>query len=435
MAKSTEDLYIAYCILLIEDKLKWGKSNNWRNRNFVALSELISSKTKYQISVTTLKRLWGKISYEGSVGPTTLDALAVFLGYKNWMDFKSTNFDNITSGQMQDKLAPLVRKKGKDKLIYMAAGLGIIVIVIFAGIYLGSKPKNTKLNREKIGLYTFEAINPKGTVPYTVKISFNISAIDYDSIFIQAGDQERKHLVTKKDRILNRIYFIPGAKKAYLWVNNVIIDSLLLFAYTDEWTSIIRVKENTHPFYMPYDSLMFGNRLYLHPKKLQSLHIDMNKPFFINYYNIKHYNIDGDNFAFKVRVKNSIKEGADVCQKTNVGIITSNGFIVVPLINPGCVALAKLYVGNIYINGWTNDLSNFAMDMNNWHEVYYKVINEKVKIFVDNILAWEGTYTKNMGEVLGFRIEFQGCGSIDYVQLFDESNQIVYNEDFGALSK
>ena len=68
-------------------------------------------------------------------------------------------------------------------------------------------------------------------------------------------------------------------------------------------------------------------------------------------------------------------------------------------------------------------------------EQYYKVINEKVKIFVDNILAWEGTYTKNMGEVLGFRIEFQGCGSIDYVQLFDESNQIVYNEDFGALSK
>lgn len=45
---------------LIEAQLEWGKAESWTNKDFETLSEQIFVQTDKQISVTTLKRLWGR---------------------------------------------------------------------------------------------------------------------------------------------------------------------------------------------------------------------------------------------------------------------------------------------------------------------------------------------------------------------------------------
>jgi len=436
-----EKNYIQLCMTMVEKKLGWPDSNTWRHRDFVKLSDIISEKTKIQVSVTTLKRLWGKVSYEGNVGPNTLDALSIFTGYEDWMDFKSNNPVNL---QHIPDLAPVIKRHfgSPARILAIAGGIAILAGSIFWLTKL--LPKIETISRvlnvnEKD--FIFESENPKGPVPFAVKFNFDISKIDADSFFIRAGDSFKKFPVTKKNNFLTRIYFIPGPKYALLIANDQELKKIPLFAYTNGWIALVSAinpnlpKDIIHPRYITGDSLISNNRLYVSPQELAKNQLSvLSNPFHVNYFNVKHFNVDGNNFALRTRIKNNVREGGDVCQKSNVSIMCNEGYITIPMINPGCIALAKVYIGDIYINGWTTDLSAFAKDMNQWHELYIRIKDKNTKIFIDGQPVIERTFTNNMGEILGFRFEFQGCGSIDYVKLYDHHEQLVYEDDFGGAA-
>lgn len=84
-----EKVNIEKCRQRIEEKIGWGSSAEWQNQDFEALSERIFRETKVSLSASTLKRLWGKIRYEGTPNISTLNALAQFIGYENWRAFTS----------------------------------------------------------------------------------------------------------------------------------------------------------------------------------------------------------------------------------------------------------------------------------------------------------------------------------------------------------
>lgn len=59
--------------------------------DFNALSVMIRCKTKYSISLSSIKRLWGYVNYESFPSPTTLNILARFNGYENWEEYMIGN--------------------------------------------------------------------------------------------------------------------------------------------------------------------------------------------------------------------------------------------------------------------------------------------------------------------------------------------------------
>src|SRR6218665_4129146 len=88
MTKNREELHIDRCLGLIEEKLGWGKSENWVNYDFEKLSDAIHERTTVRLSVTTLKRIWGKLKYDSAPTLTTLNTLAQFAGYSDWRNFR-----------------------------------------------------------------------------------------------------------------------------------------------------------------------------------------------------------------------------------------------------------------------------------------------------------------------------------------------------------
>jgi hypothetical protein len=56
-----EDLYISNWRKVAEQSLGWGESAGWSDNDFEKLSELILAKTGNMLSITTLKRLWGRV--------------------------------------------------------------------------------------------------------------------------------------------------------------------------------------------------------------------------------------------------------------------------------------------------------------------------------------------------------------------------------------
>src|SRR5678809_686099 len=86
--------YLQLCTRLIERKLNWRPAEEWRNYEFTELSEKILDATNVNLSATTLKRVFGKLKYESLPSSATLNALAAFLSYASWMDFKSKQLFN-----------------------------------------------------------------------------------------------------------------------------------------------------------------------------------------------------------------------------------------------------------------------------------------------------------------------------------------------------
>src|SRR5690242_8785387 len=76
---------------MIYRKLGWPSTEEWRTYEFNELSEKILDATGVNLSATTLKRVFGKLKYESLPSSATLNALAAYLGFENWMQFKSTN--------------------------------------------------------------------------------------------------------------------------------------------------------------------------------------------------------------------------------------------------------------------------------------------------------------------------------------------------------
>lgn len=60
-------------------------------RHFDALAESLFTQTSNMISPTTLRRFWGYQEAGVSVSKHTLDVLSMFVGYRNWDDFKQSS--------------------------------------------------------------------------------------------------------------------------------------------------------------------------------------------------------------------------------------------------------------------------------------------------------------------------------------------------------
>lgn len=104
-----EEHSLKKCREVIEKKLAWGSSERWQNQDFENLSERIFEETRVQLSISTLKRLWGKIPYDSTPNLGTLNALAQFAGYDNWRVFGSAQMLHVTTYTPKPSLNVFVR--------------------------------------------------------------------------------------------------------------------------------------------------------------------------------------------------------------------------------------------------------------------------------------------------------------------------------------
>lgn len=104
---SLSEIMINKCILEIEKKTNFGESKSWTNRDFENLSLLIEKETKVNVSVSTLKRIW-KGEYDSIPQKATLNALANFIGFENWLSYTSQNTANKITGASKKRITNAV---------------------------------------------------------------------------------------------------------------------------------------------------------------------------------------------------------------------------------------------------------------------------------------------------------------------------------------
>lgn len=225
--------YLALCLNEIEKKLGWGTSSSWKDSDYIELARLISEATQISISSHTLKRLFGKITYNENYNPqrATKNALAIYLGYSDWKSY-------VSSLKVQSARPP---SKSYSNSVKWTLG----IFLAFLALSLFFIFSEEKAERET---YSFSVQVPEGKVPYTVSIDYDISQLKGDSLYADfnflhptLGTQIKK--LNKNRNLYNYTYQIPGQYSISLLKNGNEIDSVKILAKSNGWESFFEYEK------------------------------------------------------------------------------------------------------------------------------------------------------------------------------------------------
>jgi len=427
------------CRMLIEQSLNWGESSAWGNSDFEQLSEKIFEKTHVQLSVSTLKRIWGRVRYENFPTTATLNALACFSGYDSWRDFKQKNLENesITSSAGGVAIIPGEKAPGpiidhkklnisyfSPKRVLATVG-GLLVISMFVYIYHTHNVKSVDPSKIK-----FEAVKVSDSLPNSVIFNYDASAFKSDSVYIQQSwDTTRRERVAGNGKQHTSIYYNPGYFIAKLIVDNKIVKECIVNIKTKGWKGIIEKwpvpiylseKDIKHKGFMGITESLFRQKT--------------GSPVFngtwVKYANVRGFKgIDAANFSFEATVRNSSAIEASVCRQVKAIILGKGMAIIIPLADKGCISALNLLTGDNWISGKNHDMSAFGCDFSQFQNLKLVVEKHHFSVYLNNkmILNTQQKYT--IGEIEGIRFEFEGAGEIKDVKL-STPGSVTYYDNF-----
>jgi hypothetical protein len=420
------------CRLLIEQLLNWGDSSIWTNDDFEQLSEKIFEKTKVQLSVSTLKRIWGKVRYENFPTHGTLNALSGFLGYESWRDFRQKNEDpepvvKLNSDTISESILPAEETNPSAWKISLPVVLIIAVVVISGGIFVSSKKNPGPVDLSSV---KFEAVKVTDTLPNSVVFNYDASAFKSDSVYIQQSwDPKRREKVAANGKQYTSIYYNPGYFMAKLIVDNKIKKECVVSIKTNGWKGII--ERNPIP-------------IYLSPKEIKGkgfmgisdslFRVKIGVPVFndtwVKFANVKEYEgIDAGNFTLETTFRNTSAVEASVCRSAYVLLLGQGSAISIPFADKGCISGLNLLAGYTFISGKDHNMSAFGCDFSKFQNLKCTIANSQLKIYLNNKLIITVPQKKTLGKIEGIRFEFEGSGQVKNVKLSTPGGGI-YDEKF-----
>lgn len=435
MLTISDDILKEDCKRLIEEKLGWGSSSDWTNRDFDNLSEKIFEVTGVNLSQTTLKRIWGKVKYDSAPTVTTLNTLAQFLGLEHWREFRQKQTLVHENKGVKDETPPFHTSTLPHFHTWsLIAGLALVcsILAILSWNYFSSRSPGAKpASRTPNYSFSSKKIVSKG-LPNSVVFEYDATASSTDSVYIQQSWDSRLRVRVPRDRHLHSsMYYYPGFFQAKLLAGNQIVKEHPVFIETDGWLSL--VEQNPVPVYFRKEESRQNGKLGLSLSILKKQHIEMgvDAPW-VFYANIRDFDsLASDNFSFETSLKNDYAGGSNICQKSEIRIITEGSMISIPLSAKGCISENNLFCLGKYIEGKNSDLSGFGVDFTKFVKLKLIVKEGKALFFINDKMIYQipSGITLN-SKIVGLVFRFHGTGSVDWVKLYRGDNEIVYSDEF-----
>ena len=400
---------LATCLDLIEQKLDWGTSHDWKTQDFERLSQLIHQETGIVLSVTTLKRLWGKIKYESKPNSSTLDALAKFVGAKNWRNFKQASKEISTS-------KPSNLSQSKRFNFSWIWSFFLLFCLLGIGIYAFTALPSRTIDPSK---FHFKSRKIADGLPNAVVFEYDAThAKASDKIEIQQNwDERRRATVDKNKKVLTSTYYTPGFFKAKLVVNNQIVKEEDVFITSQGWLGL--VEQSPVPLYFKKEEIEFPDKITIPIDLLTANKVNpkLNNTW-VNFYNVGSFDdLSVTDFTLETQIKSEFKEGASACQKVEIILLCEGEAIISTLSIPGCISENGIWVMGQEVNGKTTDLSAFGCDFSDWVSIRWTAKNDQISFFVNDLLAYQLPLLGKQNKINGIKYRFLGTGSIKSLTL------------------
>lgn len=408
----------------IENQISWGDSQDWTNYDFEKLSGEIEAKTKVVLSVTTLKRIWGKVKSNHSPATTTLNTLAQYLNYSDWRGFKQNT--EISKSEIDDieeiieNNFPNSEEKAKKSFTSIIV---LILAVIAFGIFLFAKNKNVKLNPED---FKFEAnkILTKG-VPNSVIFTYNASKAKTDSVYIvQTWDIRRKTLVPKNGKNHSAIYYYPGYFRSKLIIDSTIVQTHDIQIATDGWLCLVETENQ--PIYFKKGDAEKEGVIAVDEELLAKYKIEnFPKSPMIRFFNQRDLGeLMTSDFTFETTLKNEVNQETNACQQVQVLIQCKDNIIIVPIVSKQCVGETFFGGMGFGINSKLADLSKFGADLQQWTHLKVVGKGKTMKFYVNGAEAYSINYPNDPAGIVGLQYRFNGAGAVKETR-FTSKNGVI----------
>ena len=432
--------YLEICLNEIEKKLNRGSRKEWTDPDFIELRNNIYERSEISISTHTLKRLFGKIKYKNFYNPqhATRVAIAKYLGFESWEDFKKANQSESDYNTNHFELNRLV--KNIINFFYRfkkATRLIILVFLIASTTYIISR-----LMLSNSPDFEFSVENPIGLVPHTVTFNYDVSRFYPGSTAINSGSthpflDRQNHIVDRSSGQVFYTYQIPGIYRPKLKHKNVFLDSLLVIVMSNGWTGFFQDDKNNYNLYWLSNNInevVDDNHLTLPRKIINKFGFDTTGLYSTAFRNIKDFGLSGDNFTFSTRFSNGLESGGITCFDVNFIFYFKNTTSHIRLVEEDCQSWCRIKYSDLFLDGHTTDLRFLSGKFNNWTHFELHVVNKNIVIKIENKEVFQGTYNESCGELFGLEFRFKGSGMIDFVSLHNTADQELYFNDFSNKS-
>jgi len=419
MENNLEIDYIQHCLTLAEKRFNRGNSDRWTTYDFEKLSESIQEATGVVLSVTTLKRLWGKLSYTNTPATTTLNTLARYAGFEDWSTLRAQPAPEEKPVNETVKIIPPpppapIQKEAERHQGRRWPLWGLAMLPLAFVLYLGLHSDGRTTTPDRRANYQFSSNKTvlQG-VPNSVIFRYDASAAGEDTVYIsQSWDISRKFAVPKDQKEYSSIYYYPGYFRAKLMVGKEIVKEHDLMISSNGW--LVLAGQQKVPVYFAKKESLRDSIVMVDKAMLDAYNIPMQPelPDLRFYYVEDMGGLRTDDFRFDTQIKSTYSIGAAACQRIEVLILCKNDVFIIPLCAKGCEGELYLRAGNRSMESKDTDLSKFGRNLHEWVRLQVEAKDKQVRILVDGEVACAFKADYMATDIVGVQYRFQGPGAV-----------------------
>ncbi len=423
------------CLQRIEARLDWGAAADWQTVHFEELTESILAETGVQLSVATLKRVWGHVAYSSSPSRTTLDTLARFAGFAGWVEAQATwlgmqapppeplpqpevpiapprpaAVPTAPAAPPTHATAPATRNWRP-----LAVGfLGVLLAAILVGT-LATHTPTYKGPPVQVERFDFAPI-ARG-LPNTVQFRYAVNGSSFDTLSIQQSwDPRLRHAVDPARGFYACTYYYPGVYTAKLLIDGVVGAEKSLVVPSEGWLGTIDQPAVEAPEYRSMSQLIGEDGAL----RITAPDINTNSAKAPQHSGELHFigGLDGIDTEAGFRFSTSFRhERGDACRGANMVLYGERGTMIFPFVLTGCTGDIDLYVDQQMIDGRHTDLAGFGVSPDQWVRVDVELLDREVRVMRDGEEAFRQNLSHGFGRLLGVRYRFNGFGAVSEVSL------------------
>ncbi|GGB13849.1 hypothetical protein [Puia dinghuensis] len=396
------------CKRLIETSLGWGDAATWTNEDFDTLSDRIFEKTSVRLSISTLKRIWGKVRYDSSPTTATLNALARYAGFEGWRDFMATTQPPAKPSPAHE--APPAPQKSPTRrfitpLIIITITFAVLISFISARI-IHPPAANLPLR--------FDHRATSDELPNSVVFDYDATPMHPKTVMIQqAWDPKRREKVDPYGKQHTSIYYYPGYFRSKLIVDGELKMQSDVFIPTKGWKAII-IGDPLPIYLSAAETTLDSGRLSINAATLQA---KTGSPVFnskwTGFFDVHQFaGISGDHFLLRTTVRNTSTVEQCLCRNVSITVMGKLSAIIFPLTDRGCISDIGLYTGFTGVSGKDHDLSAFGCDFSQWQQIVCAQKDQTLDMWLNGRLIYTKPGNRSIGDIVGIRIGFEGTGEI-----------------------
>jgi hypothetical protein len=430
--------HLDYGCRLISEMYGNPQVDGWTNGDFVRLSNILYRKTRVRISSNTLKRIFGKIKTEARYYPqrATRDALAIYIGYRDWEHFIQANplspkFDSDEYATPKIEAPPLLIEssqvgiKGRKWVWWtvIAAAVGLV------GVLFYRSEKRVTTSKP----LTLSCTNPVGGNPHSAAFVVHGLTAGRDAntpLLLDFGDG-RNQLITGMDSLISHYYEEPGRFFATLKYGGEVSNSVAVFLQSNGWAATAAMMYDTTRVYpIERTGLFTGGLNSISALEVKRAGVDTNRTFFVHFTNTRPTDIDADNFELTTRVKTSADRAGVRCSQVRLVVFGETSRHYIDMMKPGCLHWARVQFSELVREAKHEDLQFLGADLREGGTIRLKVVNKQVNLYINEKRVFQGTYTESLKHIYGIEVLFAGIGTVYSLQCKDLKSEKIWEGSF-----